>query len=577
MKRRREALFFTRPGNPKQRLYEALRAIFVERLPVKEVAERFGYTVNTLYVLSTHFRAGELGPFFVESKPGPKSRPRRDPVRDLVIKLRKQNRSIYDISLLLKEKKHRLSPRSVWEILKEEGFARLPRRLDEERPERAKPMPAPRADCRDLVLRPGVGFDTQAAGLFLFLPDIVKLELPKHIRSAGYPGTKAIPALQYFLSLLALKLMGKERYSHVMDCCHDPGVGLFAALNAIPKTTALTTYSYRIVHAKNLKFLRSLVRSAQKADLIRGESINLDFHSIPHFGEESVLEKHYVPRRSHAEKSILVCFAQDGDTRAFCYSNACIRKKDTAAEVLRFAKYWKASTGRYPKELVFDSQFTTIEKLNELNRLNIRFLTLRRRNPRLVGELLQLPKASWQRCTLDVPHRKYKTPRFYESRITLKGYDGHLRQVAVMGLGRDLPTILITNHKHATTKALLTRYAQRMIIENAIADAVHFFHVDALCSSLNMEVDFSVLLTVLGNMLFHLLGHRIQGFEDATAKQIFRKFINTSGSVTIQKNKEIVVTMTRRSHNSLLMAAGFDKMRVQVPWLKNHVVRYAFL
>jgi len=576
MKRGQETLFFTRPGNPKQRLYEALRAIFVERLRVKDVANRFGYTVNTLHVLSSHFRSGKLGPFFVQSRPGPKSRPRRDPVRDLVIELRKQNRSIYDISLVLKEKKHRLSPRSVWEILKEERFARLPRRLEEERPERAKPEPAPRADRRDLILRPGLAFDTQAAGLFLLLPDIVKLQLPQHVRNAGYPGTKAIPALQYFLSLLALKLLGRERYSHVMDCCHDPGLGLFAGLNAIPKTTALTTYSYRIIHARNVKFLRSLVRSAQKTELIHGESINLDFHSIPHFGEESVLEKHYVPRRSHAEKSILVCLGQDGDTRAFCYSNACIAKKDTAGEVLQFVKYWKQSTGKYPRELVFDSQFTTIDKLNELERMNIRFLTLRKRTKKLVAELLQLPKASWERCTLDVPHRKYKTPSFYESRITLKDYDKPLRQIAIMDLGRDFPTLLITNDMRSAIKTLLTRYARRMIIENAIADAIHFFHIDALCSSLNMEVDFSVVLTVLGNMLYNLLGQRIEGFKDATAKQIFRKLINTSGTVVIGENKDIVVTMTRRAHNPLLMAAGFEKMRVRVPWLKNHVVRYAF-
>ncbi len=106
MKRGHEALFFTKPGNPKQRLYEALRAIFVERLAVKEVAERFGYTVNTLHVLSSHFRTGKVGSFFIESKRGPKSRPKRDPVRDTVIELRKKNCSVYDIARVLKEEKN---------------------------------------------------------------------------------------------------------------------------------------------------------------------------------------------------------------------------------------------------------------------------------------------------------------------------------------------------------------------------------------------------------------------------------------------------------------------------------------
>lgn len=577
MKRLREARFFTQPSRPKHRLYEALRAVFVEGVKVAQAAERFGYSPNTLHVLASHFRSGKLGPFFLESKPGPKHRPKRDPVRDRVIQLRKKNRSIYDISRLLKEQGHSLSPRSVWEILSEAGFARLPRRLDEERPEHAKPEPAPRANRGALDLSPDQILSTQAAGLFLFLPDLLDLRLPEHIQKAGYPGTKPIPALQYFLSLLALKLLGRERYSHVMDTCHDPGLGLFAGLNAIPKTTALTTYSYRIVTAKNVRFLQSLVKTARERGAILGESINLDFHSIPHFGEESVLEKHYVPRRSHAEKSVLTCLAQDGDTRAFCYSNATLLREEKAQEVIRFARFWKKTTGAYPKELVFDSQFTTIEKLNELNRLGIRFITLRRRGPKLRRELLQLPKAAWHPCTLDVPHRKYRTPRCYESRVHLDGYEGALRQLAISDLGRDEPTILITNHPAQTSpKNLITRYAKRMLIENALADAVHFFHLDALCSSLHIEVDFSVLLTVVGDLLYHRLAQRIQGFEEATAKQIYRKFINAAGRIQIGA-KDIHVSFNRRAHNPLLMAAGFDKMKIRIPWLHGRILTYGFL
>ena len=570
-----EARFFTEPGIPKQRLYEALRAIFVEELPVKEAARRFQYTPDTLYVLCSHFRAGKLGPFFIEGKPGPKHRPRRDPVQEAVIELRKKNASIYDISRILKEKNHALSPRSVWEILHEAGFARLPRRLEEERPEAAKPQPAPYADRRKFNLLGTRVFDTQSAGLFLFLPDLLSLDLPRCVRLARYPGTKAIPALQYVLSILALKLLGRERYSHVMDCCHDFGLALFAGLNAIPKTTSLTTYSYRFRRENNVRFMKSLVQVARQQKILPGESINLDFHSIPHFGEESVLEKHYVPRRSHAEKSVLVCLGQDGETRAFCYSNAKILKKDKAREVLRFSEFWKSSTGQYPRELAFDSQFTTVENLNRLNKLGIRFLTLRMKNAKLVAGLLQLPRASWSRCTLDVPHRKYKTPRFYETRIKLKGYKGYLRQIAAMDLGRDLPTVLITNHRQTTAKALLTRYAKRMLIENAIADGVHFFQLDALCSSLHLEVDFSILLTVLGNMLYHLLARRLPGFQDATAKQIYRKFINSSGQIHV-KDKEIVVQLGRRAHNPILADAGFADVAVQVPWLFGYTVRYTF-
>ena len=260
MKSGKEALFFTRPSAPKQRLYEALRAVFVDGMRVKDAAKKFGYTPKTLYVQMSRFRAGELGPFFVESRPGPKHRRKGDPLRETIIRLRKKNYSIYDISRVLRERKRPLSPRAVAEILQEAGFARLPRRLDEERPQYAKPIPAPKANRKTLSLRSGQVIDTQVAGLFLFIPFLVDLGIHRAVSAADYPGTKMIPPLQYVLSLLALKLLGRERYSHVMDCCHDLGLGLFAGLNAIPKTTALTTYSYRIVRKKNLRFLKAIVR-----------------------------------------------------------------------------------------------------------------------------------------------------------------------------------------------------------------------------------------------------------------------------------------------------------------------------
>jgi transposase len=574
--RRREALFFTKPSSAKQRLYEALRAIFVDELKVKEAAERFGYTTNTLNVFASHFRTGKLGPFFIEGKTGPKNRPKRDPVRDKAIELRKKNCSIYDIAQILKKEDHHLSARSVWEILNEAGFSRLPRRLDEERPDKARPEPAPKADCRQLDLSPDQSFHTAAAGLFLFIPDIINLKLHSHVSTAEYPGTKAIPPLQYFLSLLALKLIGKERYSHVMDCCHDRGLGLFTGLNAVPKTTALTTYSYRIVAQQNMQFLQSLLRRARKIESIDGGSFNLDFHSIPHFGDESVLEKHYVPRRSHAEKSVLVSLAQDAETRTFCYSNANLLKEETSEEVLRFAKFWKKTTGSYPKELVFDSTFTTIENLNKLNGLHIRFITLRKRSKKLVADILQQPKASWKRYTLEVPHRKYKNPRIFESKVRLKGYEKPLRQLAVTNIGRELPTIVITNNMQSSVPDLMTRYAQRMIVENAIADGVHFFHLDALCSSLHIQVDLSVLLTVVGDNLYRNFARRIRGFQDATAKQIYRKFINSTGIITIGR-REIFVCFNRRAHNNLLMEAGFDKLEARVPWLNGYSLRFGFL
>lgn len=567
--------FFTHPTLPSHRLYESLRAYFVEQQSAKKVAKRFGYHPGTLYVLASRMRAGSLPPFFIQyqQRPGPKRQPKKDAVRDTVIELRKKNHSVYDIHRILREKGHIISVRAIWEILKEAGFARLPRRLDEERPDWPRTITAAYADRRDFGLKPKE-FKTQVGGLFLFLPFLAELKIDRIIEKAGYPSTQAIPALQYFLSLLSLKLLSRERISHVMDLVHDPGAALWCGLNVLPKTTALTTYSYRIRRSQNLTFLKLWNRALLKTGLIKGDSFNLDFHNIAHFGgEDVVLEKNYVPRRSHSEKSVMTFLAQDGHSTVLCYSNACVLKRDQADEALSFANFWKKTTGHFPGELIFDSKLTTYENLSELNRMSIKFTTLRRKTPRLIRNLMSLPAASWTHCTLKVPQRKYRNPRIVEEKVQLEGYRGDIRQIAAKDLGRELPTILITNDFKSSASDLLTRYAKRMIIENAIADGVHFFHLDALCSSLNVEVDFSVVLTVVANGLYHLFGARIKGFEQCTAKQLYRKFINSMAFIEVTENKRVLVHLSLRAHNPLLMEAEFQDQTIRVPWLFNAPVQ----
>ncbi len=571
----RHRAFFLRPSLPAHRLYEALRAVVVDGEPVRTVAPRFQYTPGSLAVLCSRFRAGALPPFFQIRRPGPKHQPKKAPARERALALRKQNHSVYDIQRVLGHEGHPLSVRAIWEILREAGFARLPRRADEERPTYARPAAAAVADRRAFALPAGTHFTTPAAGLFLFVPLLVTVDLPALVREAGLPGTRPLPPLHYLLALLALKLLGKERISHAMDLCHDRGAALFAGLNALPKTTALTTYAYRLTRAGTVRWLQALVQAARTQRLLPGASFNVDFHAIPHFGDESILEKHYVPRRSHAEKSVLVFLAQDGDSRALCYANARFLKAQQPTEVLRFVSFWEKTTGQVPRELVFDSRLTTIATLAKLDTRGIRFLTLRRRNEKLIGDLLALPRAAWTPVHLDVPHRKYQNPLLYERRVRLKDYPGELRQIAAKGLGRELPTVLLTNALTAPPEALLTRYAQRMVVENAIADGVHFFHLDALCSGLQIEVDFSVALTVAGNLLYRLFARRIAGFEQAQPKQIYRRFINTLGEVAID-TETITVRYPKRAHNPLLVEAGFARQRVRVPWLHDRVLRFEF-
>jgi len=330
--------FFLEPHTPKQRQYEALRAYFVEGLPSKKVAQAFGYSVSAFHVLCHHFRRDPDPVFFVTPRRGPRSQPKKSAARDLIVQLRKRNYSVYEISETLKEQKRPLSPTAVREVLKAEGFAALPRRLDEERPDRPRPTVEPVADVRDFSLAPR-RFTTACGGLFLFLPDLVRLNIDAVAKDTGLPGSKMIPAGHALRASLALKLWSIERKSHVMALVADEGFGLFAGLNVLPKKSFLSEYSCRIDHAKTMRLLASWHSHVAGEPIFSGDSFNLDFHSVPYYGEHPTVQKHYVSMRSRRQPSILVFLAQDAETHAFCYSNADLRKGDEPEEVFRFINF----------------------------------------------------------------------------------------------------------------------------------------------------------------------------------------------------------------------------------------------
>jgi hypothetical protein len=193
-------------------------------------------------VLCHHFRRSKPG-FFRELKHGPHTQPKKDAVREPILGMRKQNLSVYDIESALKTQQTPLSTTAIWEILHDEGFARLPRRHDDQRPATLHPTAAAIANCREFSLAPR-RFTTQLGGLFLFPPLLADCGLPGLVRQAGYPGSKMIPAPQAWLFLLGLKLSSTERKSHVMDLVFDEALALFAGLNVAPKTTCLDTCSH---------------------------------------------------------------------------------------------------------------------------------------------------------------------------------------------------------------------------------------------------------------------------------------------------------------------------------------------
>ena len=573
----REARFFLAPDAPLHRQYEALRGFFVEGAPSHVVAHRFGYSPGAFRVLCHQFRHDptKRAGFFQALKHGPQTAPVRDRVRTLAIAMRKKNLSVYDIQRELAEAGHPASINALSVLLREEGFARLPRRPEHERPQRVKPKAAAVADVRSVSLAPG-SFRTRVGGLFLFVPLMRQLDLAAVVRQAALPTSTMIPAEQAVRTLLALTLVGKERKSHVMDLVFDPGIALFAGLNVVPKRSYLAAYSSRIDRRGTERLMDTWFAAVHGAGLSRGPSIDLDFHTVPANAQVEPLEKHYVSSRSRSQKGILVFLARDATERVLCYSQAGIPKAQQPDEILRFVEFWTRHTGHPPEELVFDSQLTTYANLSTLNQQGIRFMTLRRRSKKMLATIWSRPASAWQRITLRSLTRTFRTPKVLDERVHLKGYQGPLRQVTVIDLGHEDPTVLLTNNLEITCPALVTRYAQRMLIENGISEAIQFFHLDALSSMVGLKVDFDLQITLMASALYRLMADRIgREYARAQAKQIFRNLLDVSATVTIA-DADVTVTLDKRAHNPYLVASRLTDQPTPMPWFGGKSLRLGF-
>ncbi len=562
--------FFLEPRLPKHRQYEALRAFFVDGRPSQQVARDFGYSPGAFRVLCHGFCHNPEPAFFLTTRPGPRTQPKKSAARSLIVELRKQNHSVYEISELLKAQRLLLSPTAVREVLKAEGFAALPRRLDEERPQRPGPTLQAVADVRDFSLAPR-RFATQCGGLFLFLPELVRLPVEQLAEAARLPGSKMIPAAHALRACLALKLWSLEHKSRVMPLVADEGLALFSGLNVSPKKSFLSEYSCRITPRQTQQLLSAWHDQAWGRKLWGGGSFNLDFHSVPYYGDHPLVESHYVSMRSRRQPSILAFLAQDEQSQSFCYPNADLRKGEEAQEIFAFISFWEKAHGHRPKHLVFDSKLTTYANLVRLDRdWHIDFITLRRRTPKLLKEVYGLARSAWRQVELDVPTRQFRTPRVHEQVVKLA--DHTFRQIFVLDLGHEKPTILLTNQHQASVQSLLTRYAHRMLIENSLSDAVRFFHLDALSSAVGLKVDFDMALLVVASGLYRLLARRMRGYAEAHARRIFQDLVDMPAQVEVSE-REVRVEFPRRAHLPIVLASGLCDRAVAIPWWQGRRLR----
>jgi hypothetical protein len=563
----RNEKFFLHPTHEWQRRYEALRASFVDRLPAKVVGEKFGYTPSYVNLLRHQFVHGKID--FSEPVPEGKIKRRKvDTVtRSKICSWREHRLSAGEIAQLLSEDGIEISIRTVERILAEEGYPKLPRRTrlkigltvqGAKVPETSEAISISEWDNRT--------HECQDAGIFIFSPFIQRLEVPQIVQQAGLPGSKMIPAINYFLSFLAVKLVGTQRYAHMGDHAFDSGIGLFAGLNVLPKTTAMSTYSYSLNSSELLRLQHTFVKQVNKLGLIDKNVINLDFHTVPHFGEESVLQKHWAGARNKRMKGALTLFAQDASSKLILYTAADIQKDEADDQVLTFLKYWQGIQPRVQSTFVFDSRFTTYANLSALNQREVKFITLRRRGKNLIQNVAKLQP--WHRIHIPHAKRKFPNPLVHESIIEIKDYEGSLRQVIIRGNGHEKPVFLISNDFDSPLELVVGNYSRRWRVENAISEAVKFFNLNALSSPILVKVHFDVIMTMIADTLYSMLAKNLRGFEDCDAPKIYRHFVKGKGKIVAKKGK-LSVIYPKRAHNPILRAVPWHRMPTVLNWLES--------
>jgi len=566
--------FFDHPSSRRQCQYEAVRAFVKDRMPAEEVAFKFGYVAATVYALVRDARTGKIS-LFPEVKLGPKKRRTPEEILEVIVALRKEGLSSPDIYQRLSSNGIALSISTIERIVKEAGFEKLKRRTDKQRGFTKKnKIIADRAEPLNFQSLNSFSVDCPVAGAFFFIPYIIELGILGIVRECHLPKSSTVGAEGAALSMLLLKLIGCERLSHMEAYDHEPGLGIFAGLNVLPKSTYMSTYSCRTSEEMLMEFQERLLRRFRKIypKMYEGNFINLDFHSIPHFGDLSEMEKVWCGSRGKAIKGTNTVFAQDGKSNVILYTRADILRKEESEEIKRFVAYWKKQDGDLKETLVFDCHFTKYQVLDELTKEEVRFITLRKRSQKLTKTTEQICQKEWQKVTLAIPKRKYQKVSAYESEVILRGCKHPLRQIIIKDHGRIKPTFIITNNREITLEKCLEVYAKRWHIENKLSELVSFFNLNALSSPLMIRIHFDILWTMVADTIYRRFASDLRRFEYHQAPSIFKRFISMPGRV-IYKDGMFEIKIRKRSHTPILMSMKKLAQPFHVPWLNNCLLK----
>jgi hypothetical protein len=567
--------FFATPQNIVHKQYEALRAFFTGKCSAQDAAKRFGYTINSFYSLIRDFRKtlSEDDPahfFFTSRKAGRKPMKHAGVINQLIINLRKKYFSVPDIKAVLDVQGYRVSQRYVYNVIQKDGFDRLPRRSlsIRQRASSTLKLEAPKSFMLDFTSET---FSAQnALGILCLLPYIQMYEIDVVIENSAYPQTESINRLSSILSFAAIKLSNVRRYTADDAWCMDRGLGLFAGLNVLPKAAWYTSYSSRIMRKMNRSFLKGLHEIWHRHGLLC-DTANIDFTTIPYWGDASHLETNWSGTRNKGLASMLSVLAQDPESGIITYADTTIRHGNKSAVAVEFLDFYKSNGNDDLKYLVFDSKFTTYENLSKLSK-DIKFLTIRRRGKKIVKQLESKPASAWKRIRVPMADGKGRWLKVIDESIFLKDYGNDLRQIAITGHGKIKPALLITNDFDKPCAEMVRKYTRRWLVEKGISEQIEFFHLNRVSSSMVIKVDFDLTMSILTHNLLRLFAMDLPGYSHNTDLTLFNKFLSMNGSIEITPDR-IIIRMKKKRNLPALLTAMEPFQNKPITFLENrHLV-----
>ncbi|MGH2643481.1 MAG: transposase [Chitinophagaceae bacterium] len=541
------------------------------------MAKKFGYTYRGFTTIVSDFRKrlkqySAQDPFF---QPRPKGRSKSvsaGEAREVVISLRKKYYSVEDIKVTLDSKGLPVSEKTIYTILKQEGFSRLPRRLKAAKT-RLEP-PQIQAAKSGMIALENEEFKSASAGIITLLPYIEHYGIRKSMEQSGYPETKTISKLNSILSFIALKASDISRYTTDDLWCMDRGAGLFAALNVLPKAAWFTSYSHRVTSKMNRDFLTRLHKIWKEEGLL-GDTANLDFTTVPYWGEGDHLENNWSGKRGKALSSLLAVLAHDPDSGIIDYANANVKHSNESAVVLEFLDFYKDGNKKADtlKYLVFDSKFTNYENLNTLNKEGIKFLTIRRRGKNLVGRLNNVAANKWKTIRIEASGNKKRTLKALDEKVNLPGYEGEVRQVSITGNGKIKPAIIISNDTDLPVERIVRKYARRWLVEKAISEQIEFFHLNKVSSSMVIKVDFDLTMSIVTHNLYRLFARDMDRYAHRSDQRIYQEFIKNAADIKIQE--EAIIIQLKKKRNLPLIIEKMQPFKdLEYPWLGNKKIHF---